>query len=130
METYTLMLDLFSRYLKVTSPDKTLDRVTPPDIEAYQRYLTTDSSGTSGMRQACGRILGPGQDGYRRRCGVEAGFRCSIEPTRSRHRLHRTALQPTEEKERHNDALRGPAAGHSHSPSLKVGRTVGVTCEA
>ena len=42
VETYTLMLDLFSRYLKITSPDKTLDCVTPPDIEAYQRYLMTE----------------------------------------------------------------------------------------
>jgi len=35
VETYTLMLDLFSRYLKRVCPDKTLDTVTPADVEAY-----------------------------------------------------------------------------------------------
>ena len=36
-ETYTLMLQLFGRYL-----DKPLDAVVPEDVEAYQRYLVTD----------------------------------------------------------------------------------------
>jgi len=42
IETYTLMLDLFARYLKVACPGKTLDTVTAADIEAYQRYLMAE----------------------------------------------------------------------------------------
>ena len=53
VETYTLMLDLFSRHLKLVCPDKTLDTVTPADIEAYQRYLVTERKvGFSSFNQA------------------------------------------------------------------------------
>ena len=53
VETYTLMLDLFSRYLKRVCPDKTLDTVTPADVEAYQRYLVTERKvGFSSFNQA------------------------------------------------------------------------------
>ena len=53
VETYTLMLDLFSRYLKRVCPDKTLDIVTPADVEAYQRYLVTERKvGFSSFNQA------------------------------------------------------------------------------
>ena len=40
-ETYTLMLRLFGRYLDGLRIGKTLEAVTPEDIEAYQRYLVT-----------------------------------------------------------------------------------------
>lgn len=42
VETYTLMLELFSRHLKLIHPDTTLDTVTPAQVEAYQRYLVSE----------------------------------------------------------------------------------------
>jgi site-specific recombinase XerD len=39
-ETYTFMLRLFGRYL--ARFDKTVDAVTPSDVEAYQRYLVSE----------------------------------------------------------------------------------------
>lgn len=52
-ETYTLMLRLFGRYLGQPFIDKTLDVVTPEDIEAYQRYLVTERKvGFSSFNQA------------------------------------------------------------------------------
>jgi len=41
-ETYTLMLRLFGRYLDAVCRNKSLDAVTPDDIEAYQRYLVVE----------------------------------------------------------------------------------------
>ena len=41
-ETYTLMLRLFDRYLGWAHVGKTLDRVLPEDVEAYQRHLVTE----------------------------------------------------------------------------------------
>jgi integrase/recombinase XerD len=41
-ETYTLMLRLFARYLGRAYVDKTLDAVSPEDVEAYQRHLVTE----------------------------------------------------------------------------------------
>jgi integrase/recombinase XerD len=52
-ETYTLMLRLFARYLSQPFIDKTLEVVTPEDIEAYQRYLVTERKvGFSSFNQA------------------------------------------------------------------------------
>lgn len=52
-ETYTLMLRLFGRYLGQPFIDKTLEVVTPEDIEAYQRYLVTERKvGFSSFNQA------------------------------------------------------------------------------
>ena len=52
-ETYTLMLRLFARYLSQPLINKTLDAVTPEDIEAYQRYLVTERKvGFSSFNQA------------------------------------------------------------------------------
>jgi len=52
-ETYTLMLRLFGRYLGQPFIDKTLEVVTPDDIEAYQRYLVTERKvGFSSFNQA------------------------------------------------------------------------------
>ena len=52
-ETYTLMLRLFGRYVGQPFIDKTLDVVTPEDIEAYQRYLVTERKvGFSSFNQA------------------------------------------------------------------------------
>jgi site-specific recombinase XerD len=52
-ETYTLMLRLFGRYLGQRFIDKTLEVVTPEDIEAYQRYLVTQRKvGFSSFNQA------------------------------------------------------------------------------
>jgi site-specific recombinase XerD len=41
-ETYVLMLRLFARHLADRRTGKTVDTVTPEDVEAYQRYLVTE----------------------------------------------------------------------------------------
>lgn len=52
-KTYTVMLRLFGRYLEQPFVDKTIDGVTPDDIEAYQRHLMTERKvGFSSFNQA------------------------------------------------------------------------------
>jgi integrase/recombinase XerD len=52
-ETYAFMLRLFARYLQAVRIDKSLDAVTPEDVEAYQRYLVKERKvGFSSFNQA------------------------------------------------------------------------------
>jgi integrase/recombinase XerD len=122
-ETYTFMLRLFGRYL--ARFDKTVDAVTPSDVEAYQRYLVTERKvGFSSFNQSTCALRF-----FYKECLVKADWTVARMPYQRKRRTLPEILSPEEVA-----AIFGACRNLKHetllmtsySGGLRLGETLGL----